>query len=382
MRRRRQSHIYQAAGGLSGGVARGGMVSGDVQLDGAAGNNAPVLGFYVGRASKQLYSATGPSLPGLYSSNNHWISHTADAGIQVDTLLRAANNATACPVALPCSGANDAVVHRNWGIFTSTQADLLSPGSHQPIADEQNELTGINLSRLYTYQLVYPDPAGGWQLLYLSSAAAAQLQSWAQNGTSLCGSATCYATLLHNSEGSPAGTALLGIWEAATPTAAQAAITAALTTTNNLAMQLVTALAAGDNHFDQTLGYYGLGLSTSPEMVVLNAILANANATAAQKTLAKAEMALFGSVFWDDDWFPIENNSGQSVGTRQSDSAVSGVPHAIGAPGSVTAFPQPAADDGAELFRHRPFDLFRFDGSGGRVDPLPVDFFEPLILIT
>ena len=279
------------------------------------GTNAPVLGFYVGRASKQLYSATGPSLPGLYSSNNHWISHMPDAGIQMDTFLRAANNASACPVALPCSGANDAVVHRNWGIFTSTQADLLSPGSHQPIADEQNELTGINLSRLYTYQLVYPDPAGGWQLLYLSSTAAAQLQSWAQNGTSLCGSATCYATLLHNSEGSPAGTALLGIWEAATPTAAQAAITAALTTTNNLAMQLVTALAAGDNHFDQTLGYYGLGLSTSPEMVVLNAILANANATAAQKTLAKAEMALFGSVFWDDDWFPIENNSGQGVGT-------------------------------------------------------------------
>ena len=282
--------------------------------DSTAGAGAPVLGFYVGRASKQLYSATGPSLPGLYSSNNHWISHTADAGIQVDTLLRAANNATACPVALPCSGANDAVVHRNWGIFTSTQADLLSPGSHQPIADEQNELTGINLSRLYAYQLVYPDPAGGWQLLYLSSAAAAQLQSWVQNGTSLCGSTTCYAKLLHNSEGSPAGTALLGIWEAATPTAAQAAIAAALTTTNNLATQLVTALAAGDNHFDQTLGYYGLGLSTSPEMVVLNAILANANATAAQKTLAKAEMALFGSIFWDDDWFPIENNSGQSVG--------------------------------------------------------------------
>ena len=47
---------------------------------------------------------------------------------------------------------------------------------------------------------------------------------------------------------------------------------------------------------------------------MLNAILMNANTTAAQKTLAKAALALFGSIFWDDDWFPIDNNSGESNG--------------------------------------------------------------------
>ena len=73
-------------------------------------------------------------------------------------------------------------------------------------------------------------------------------------------------------------------------------------------------LTAGDNKFDQSLGYYGLGLQSSPETVVLNAILMNANATPAQKTLAKAELALFGSIFWDDDWFPIDNPSGESYG--------------------------------------------------------------------
>ena len=272
----------------------------------AAASTAPVVGFYVGRASKQQYSATGPSLPGLYSSNKHWITGAQAAGIQVDSLLRGANNTTPCAAALPC----EAVVHRNWGIFAGTKADLLSAGAHQPIADEQNELTGINLSRLYTYQLVYPDPPGGWQPLYMSPAGAAQLQSWVENGTPVCGTPTCYATLLNNSEGSAAGGALIALWQGNSA----AAVQTALNSPTSLAQELVHALASGDNHFDQTLGYYGLGLQSSPETVVLNAILVNPNTTPAQKTLAKAELALFGSIFWDDDWFPIDNNSGESVG--------------------------------------------------------------------
>ena len=38
------------------------------------------------------------------------------------------------------------------------------------------------------------------------------------------------------------------------------------------------------------------------------------NATAAQKTFAKAMLALFGCLFWDDDWFPIDNKTGDSDG--------------------------------------------------------------------
>ncbi|HEY3824148.1 MAG TPA: Ig-like domain-containing protein [Bryobacteraceae bacterium] len=278
----------------------------------SGGSAAPVVGFYVGRASKQLYSATGPSLPGVYSSSSHFITNGLAAGIQVDSLVRGPDGSTVCPVALPCSGsgANDAVIHRNWGIFASTQADLLSPNQHQPIADEQNMMTGINLSRLYTYQLVYPDPPGGWQWLYLSAPTAAQLESWVQNGTSVCGTSGCYATLLNNSEGSFAGQALVALWQGNNVAAVQTALSSA----NNVASQLTRALSAGDNHFDAVLGYYQLGLATSPEVAVLNAILMNSNTTPTQKTLAKAELALFGSIFWDDDWFPIDNNSGESYG--------------------------------------------------------------------
>ena len=40
----------------------------------------------------------------------------------------------------------------------------------------------------------------------------------------------------------------------------------------------------------------------------------DANTTAAQKTTAKAALAFFGSLFWDNDWFPIDNNAGDSDG--------------------------------------------------------------------
>ena len=211
----------------------------------SGGTNAPVVGFYTGRASKQIESAAGPSLPGIYTSNTHWITGAQAAGIQVDNLLRGPS-ATLAPL-----------VHRNWGIFVSTQADLLPPASHQPIADEQNTLTGINLSRIYTYQLVYPDPPGGWKWEYLSAAGANQLLSHVRNGASVCGSVNCYYNLLKNSEGSRYGSALLNMWQGNSTAAVQTALRSAL----QFATTLVTTLAHGDNYFDDTLGYYQLGPS-------------------------------------------------------------------------------------------------------------------------
>ena len=263
-----------------------------------AGTSGAVVGIYTGRASKQVYSALGPSMPGIYTSNSHFITGAQAAGIQLDNRLLAPTLATT------------PLVHRNWGIFVSTQADLLSPGLHQPIADEQNMLTGINLSRLYTYQLAYPDPPGGWNWEYLSTASANQLISLVQNGTPLCGSVNCYYNLLHYSEGSVWGTALLNMWQGNSTAAVQTALNTAI----QLAQTIVQVLATGDNHFDDAHGYYQLGLSTSPETAVLNAILMNPNTTPAQATTAKAILALFGCIFWDDDWFPVDNESGEGVG--------------------------------------------------------------------
>jgi hypothetical protein len=265
----------------------------------STGNSAsPVVGFYTGRASQQVRSAPGPSMPGIYTSNSHWITSSQDAGIQIDNLLRGPD-ATLAPL-----------VHRNWAIWVSTKADLLAPAAHQPIADDQNSLTGINLSRLYTYQLAFPDPATGWNWQYLTSAAASQLVGWVRDGTSKCGSTTCYYTLLYNSETSTWGRGLLDMWKGNSSAAVQTMLNAATT----FGQRMVNNFTSGDNHFDAALHYYQLGLTTSPATAVLNAILMDSNSTVAQKRTAKACLALFGSVFWDNDWFPIDNASGESVG--------------------------------------------------------------------
>jgi hypothetical protein len=263
-----------------------------------AGSSAPVVGMYTGRASQQLYSAIGPSMPGIYSSNRHWISGQMDAGIQVDNLLRGAD------------GSITTNIHRNWAIWAGTQADLLPTGSHQPIADEQNSLTGINLSHIYTYQLAYPDPTGGWKWQYLSTASANQLISLVRNGTSVCGSVNCYYNLLYGSETSAPGRALLDMWKGNS----SAAVQTALNTPLQVAQNIEQTLANGDNHFDGPLGYYQIGLYTSPQTALLNAILMDSNSTAAQRATAKAALALFGSLLWDNDWFPIDNTTGESLG--------------------------------------------------------------------
>jgi hypothetical protein len=262
------------------------------------GPSDPVVGVYAGRPSLQLSTGVGPSMPGIYSSNKHWISGTRDAGVQVDTLLRSAD------------GRTTTIVHRNWAIWTSTQADMLPPESNQPIATEQNTLASINLSHLYTYQLDYADPPGGWKWLYLSPHAASELIAAVRNGTAVCGSVNCYYDVLRSSEGSQWGRGLLDMWKAGNPGAVQTALNTAM----GLARFLSRTLATGDNHFTPQIGYYELGLSTSPETAVLNAILMDPNTTSEQRRLARAALALFGSVFWDNDWFPIDNDSGEGRG--------------------------------------------------------------------
>ncbi|HEY3841462.1 MAG TPA: hypothetical protein VGL72_33055, partial [Bryobacteraceae bacterium] len=262
-----------------------------------AGPDAPVVGIYTGRASQQMLSAVGPSMPGLYSSDKHWITGARDSGIQVDNLLRGANASTA------------KLIHRAWAIWTGKQSDILAPSAHQPIGTEQDSLASINLSHLYTYRLTYPDPPGGWKWLYLSQQAATGLISAVRDGTPVCGSVDCYYKLLYDSETSPFGRALVNMWKKGGPS-----IQAALDIAVNFGRRLSSTLATGDNHFDPAIGYYELGLETVPETAVLNAILMNPDATAAQKTTAKAALALFGCVLWDNDWFAIDNDSGEGSG--------------------------------------------------------------------
>ncbi len=261
-----------------------------------AGSAAPVFGIYTGWPSKQPREDLRPATAGPYTSNKHWITGTIDAGIEVNNVLRGTDNSIVPDV------------HRNWAIWVSTQADLLPTTQHQPIATDQNTLASINLSRYYSYQLTYPDPPGGWQWLYLTSASAQQLVSWVQNGTSVCGSMTCYFNLL-NSSSTGIGQSILQMWQGNSTAAVQTALNMALSTTQ----AIVNNVANGDNHWYDPYEYYQIGLYTIPLTPLLNAVLMDDNSTTPQKLLAKAMLALFGCILWDDDWFPIDNVGGAGL---------------------------------------------------------------------
>ncbi len=264
-----------------------------------AGSAGPVLGFYTGRLSKQINSDIGPNLPSIYTSNKHWISGTTDAGIEVVNMLRGAANNIATDT------------HRNWAIWVSTQADLLPTNQHQPISTDQNALASINLTHLYSYKLNYPDPSGGWQWLYLQPAAAQQLISWVRNGIPVCGSVNCYFNLL--ASGSEWYTeAEMEMWQGNTTAAVQAALNQVL----SLTQSIVNVIANGDNQWYSPYSYYQIGLYTTPVIPLLNAIIMDSNATAAQRNFAKAILALFACLMWDDDWFPIDNVGGAGLANQ------------------------------------------------------------------
>ena len=238
----------------------------------------------------------------------------------------------------PC----EAVIHRNWGIFVSKQADLKSPALHQPIADEQNMLTGINLSRLYTYQLVYPDPPGGWQWLYLTGGVCSDVGELGRERHCRCaGTPTCYATLLNNSEGSASGPS--SGFDVGGNSSAAVQYGAEFGRWSGQAAWCST-LVAGDNHFD-TRWVSPVGTKTSPGTALLNAILMNVNTTVAQKTLAKAALAMFGSISGTIDSVSHRHTTREERRNCQSDSAVSGVLRPIGVLEPFEGFSQPAAGD-------------------------------------
>jgi hypothetical protein len=285
---------YPAAVNAGGGVY-------DLLYNSAGTTTSPVLGIWEGRNSQQQYSAQGPSEPGIFSTNSFFPTAAPDSGIDVPSAPRGSDNNVR-----PLGSA----MHRNWGIFVSTQADMVNPAIHQPIGTDLNIYSGINLSTLASYVTTYADPAGGWQPNYMALSGYNQLVSWMQNGTAVCGSTTCFATKMLASESSSPGKAILNLWQ--NGTAAYAGY--ALDSGTNYQQYLQNNNENGDGVYNKDSGYYQLGLSASPASVVSNAILLNSTSTASQKLLAKAQLAYFGQLFWDNDWFPIDNNSGDSDG--------------------------------------------------------------------
>ena len=315
------------------------------------GSSGPLIGWYTGDYSA-LWYALG-SEPGLYSSNSDFMTANPGAYLEVQTSLATASygvvgceGSAVAPggtnLTQTCyapdgttnlTGGNNYSVHRDWGIFVSTQADLNSPVTTlatgpQPISSEQNNLTGVNLSRLYSYgNLVFSDPSGGYEYPYLSSSSAHNLIGLVQNGTSVCGSTACYFNeLYYNSTQDTLSRSLLTLWRTDTSANLQSLIDNFVSTGEDGAMQaLGAALANGDNHWDGVWGYYQIGNEWGfPALSSWPFIALDTNYSSLSSTLrnqAKTAPALFASLIWDDAWFPFDTIDGDGYGLGNQISA-------------------------------------------------------------
>ena len=275
----------------------------------AGSGTSDFIGIYEGQVGLIAGVGLTFSEPGIYTSNNHFITSAIAGGIQVFT--NTAGNTT---------GSYASSFHRNWGIYIDQNANLPTQAiGLEPIGNIQNILTGINLSDIANYDLIFPDPSGGWTPLYLTQSAYNTLQGWVNNGTSKCGSTNCYYNLLNAGDGSTFGTGLLNLWQTNTTAGVTTALNSMLGGGVNSFASFSNSLANGDNHWGDTYGFYQLGNDvTSVATPLLNAILLNSNSTTAQKNQAKAMFSFGGNTLWDPNWWNPNTGEGTGNGNQNS----------------------------------------------------------------
>jgi hypothetical protein len=244
--------------------------------------SAPVVGFFVGRASRAL---------GVVDSGPAVFSNGGAAGIQLDLHRRGPDGRVARRIRI------------EWGIFTGTKAaDLTAPDQIQTIQKPLNIYGGVNLTKVLRYQTTYPDPAGGWSSLYLTRE---QTQALIQR----LRSDPDYARDLGKRE--PTAQPLIDAWRDDTGAKAKALcddITA-------FASRLLNTYVNGNGIYDFFMQYWMGGVEMSRRTVLASGLLAGNRLAPVDKERLKAALALFAYVLWDDDVVPLFEGHMLNLGT-------------------------------------------------------------------
>jgi hypothetical protein len=259
---------------------------------GAANSNA--VGLFLGKGSQQYMAEVDPHGPGVYDTPS-----TTSQGFTIwDTGVSSSQTYY--------SGESK----RPFGFWISTNADVLAPTQVQPISVVRNSVAGINLSKVNSYTLTFPDPPAGWPYLYLSNAGAAELVSALNNGSSLCGSATCLSKVIQSDTVQQPLAQLL-----TDNTAPRLAYS-----TSQLTKQL-QVFANGfytvgnlDNSF---LGYQG-AYPCPRNQALANLILKSSVATQWERQATKSFLAYCGCFLWDADFESSDPSISYGLANQQS----------------------------------------------------------------
>ncbi len=249
---------------------------------------APVVGIFPGPASRLI--GAGNSGPGfMFVPGNPPSGRIAAISMQI-------NRRTPSAEIFPR-------VRVGWAIFTGTKgSDLADPLAVQNISRQASLHSGINLNKVYRYQLTYPDPPGGVQPLYMTRDILMRIVNRARRSPD-------YYKYLYNAE--PVGRPLYDLWR--DPSGEKAGANAMRIL--DLARQWLDTEVNGNGIYDFHFAYWHGGLAADNAAPVLNELLSLEPITPALRERLKAAAALFGYLIWDDDLAPLSGAAGVNLGT-------------------------------------------------------------------
>jgi hypothetical protein len=196
-------------------------------------------------------------------------------------------------------------VRFSWGLFAGVRGtDLKPPQTAQPIAEQMDYWSIMNLSKLHRYQLEFPDPPGGYGGLYMDKKIIQQMVERLRRDRR-------YAADIYDAE--PSGRTLVEVWKDSSVDGHLTREAAA--DVQGLARRFLEALVHGDGVYDFRFHYWMGGLEMSRRALLIDAILASPRVSAKEKAQLKAAAALFAYVLWDNDFVPLFGGHGLNLGT-------------------------------------------------------------------
>ncbi len=256
-----------------------------------ASAEANLVGVFAGRASlARGAGASGVSVLTMPASEKR---RQPVAGLTVASYRRSASNQL-----FPRS-------HFHWGLFVGTKGtDLRPPTEIQPINRQMNLHGGFNLNKIHRYSPDFPDPPGGYGGLYMDRRAVETIK---RKLTGPQGKA--FHSYLYNTE--PTARPLVDMWSDRSGAKRSSAIREVLKT----ATDMLNAYVNGGGIYSFHWGYWHGGLAMMRHGIWIDQILADPRSTAEERRQIKSAAVLFANVLWDNDFVPLDNDTGLNLGT-------------------------------------------------------------------
>jgi len=264
-------------------------------------SSSPLIGIFAGRTDAIVTpSGTGAALvssPGPFTTNIFFPTSAIGGGWQISNGV--------------WTGATNPV--RTWAQYISTKANLAADGTQpigiqQPIQRTMNLISGINLTDIYGFATSYSDPVGGWKSPYMPDASLTAIRARVRDGSSFCGTPTCYYDRL------PTTNPIIAMWKANSVAGVDTALNQVRNRLNYLGFIMTQGNGAARDS-GSGLPFNNSSLVWTPYGVLQTLIFIDDNATAGQITETKQHMGFLAGLHLSNAFIPLDNSAGINLGT-------------------------------------------------------------------